>query len=179
VLYATSEQKLAVLKRDAVSGELVIERVYALDRNDARGLGLVDLERASRERIELSDAASDDTLAHPELGLDPAQAAARRLVETGGADRAARRLDSTDPIARRTAAIALGEHGYLAAIPVLIQVLEGTADKELARRIVVQLGELTGTPLDPDDARTGAARKASDWWTQNAPKAPLARRGHK
>jgi hypothetical protein len=190
VLYASADGKLVVLKRDAVSAELQVERVYALEQDDTRnggddahrsysGLYLTDVERSRREGIEIADAFYKDALLKAGDKADAFEKtleAARRLADAGGFDRLARRLDDKTSLAGRSAAIALGERGFLIAIPALISMFVGTADSGEARKLLDLLRELTGLPLDPDDSRVVAGEKAQQWWKKNEPEDRWRRR---
>jgi hypothetical protein len=183
VLYATADGRIVELRRYPVSGELQVARVYVLEQDEARnagddahraysGLYLVDLEQARKQAVVAAEAQYRDALSHygdRSDALDRAQEAARALVAAGGADRL------KDAIARRTAGIALGERGYVAAIPVLVQVLQETAKADLADSIVVLLRNLTGLPLDTGD-HAGAPAQALEWYKEHKPVNKLERR---
>ncbi len=190
IVYASADGKLLVLHRDPVSNELLIDRVYAVEKDDLRNAGddarraysgfyLVDVERARREEVSVQDGLFKDAVAkapdRPD-GLDRAIAVARRLVAAGGVDRLRSRLEDRNNFARHAASIALGESGYLAAVPDLIQIVEGIPDTELARHAAQLLRELTGLAIEPDDPRPSVVRQADEWWRKNAPEDPFARR---
>jgi hypothetical protein len=192
VAYAV-DGKIAVLKKDPVSEGLVLEHVYSLEHDEARNVGddahrayagfyLVDVERARREEVEIEDGVLKEAIAKAakqdwQQGLEFCLAIARRLADAGGIDRLRRRLDDPNPLARQAAALALGERGYLMAVPSLVQIVEATGDTELARRAVLILRDMTGIAVEPGDGRAVVARAASDWWKKNAPEDPFARRG--
>jgi hypothetical protein len=190
VVYAAADGTIVLLKRDAVTEGLVIDRVYSLEKDELRnsgddarraysGLYLVDVERARREAVEIQDGLFKDAVTRaPDRGdgLDRCIEQARKLGDLGGVDRLRRRLDDRNAFARHAAAIVLGERGYLAALPDLVQVLEGTGNTDLAKHVVLVLRELTGLPLEPDDGRSAVARLADAWWKKNAPEDPFARR---
>jgi len=190
VVYAAADGTIVVLHRDFKSEELVIDRVYSLEKDDQRyagddarraysGLYLVDVEQARRQAVEIQDGLFKDAIARaPERGdgQDRCIEQARRLAEAGGIDRLRKRLDDRNAFARHAAAIALGERGYIAAVPDLVQILEGTGNTDLAKSVVLTLRELTGLPLEIDDGRLAVAKLVDEWWKKNAPEDPFARR---
>jgi len=189
VVYAL-DGKLVLMKRDRESQELVIERVYSLEHDEARNVGddarraysgfyLVDLEHERRKAVEIEDGFFKDAIAKArdqKDGLAYCLAVARRLAAAGGADRLRKRLDDRDAFGRHAAAIALGENGYLIAIPELIQIVEGTGDSDLRKHVVGLLRDLTGIAFETDEGGPAVARRADDWWKKNAPDDPFARR---
>jgi hypothetical protein len=190
IVYTAADGTIVVLHRDPVSSELVIERVYSLEKDDQRyagedarraysGLYIVDVEVARRQAVEIQDGLFKDAIARaPERGdgQDRCIEQARKLAQAGGIDRLRKRLDDRNAFARHAAAIALGERGYIAAVPDLVQILEGTGNTDLAKSVVLTLRELTGLPLEIDDGRLAVAKLVDDWWKKNAPEDPFARR---
>ena len=189
VVYAV-DGKIVVLAKDPRSQELLIEHVYSLEHDETRNVGddahraysgfyLVDVERARHEEVEIDDGVLKEAAAKAserQDGLDFCLTIARKLADAGGIDRLAKRLEDRNPFARQAAALALGERGYLVAIPQLVQIVEATGDSDLARRVILILRDLTGIAFDPGDGRAVVARASDEWWKKNAPQDPFARR---
>ncbi|GIW73473.1 MAG: hypothetical protein KatS3mg102_3015 [Planctomycetota bacterium] len=123
--------------------DLALERAEALERAQAafaRELAAGAVDAGARARLERH---------------------ARAVLAAGDASFLCAHLSGVPYTVRRTAALVLGEHGFLAAAPVLMEVAEqGTAgDAERARAL---LGALAGRPL--------ADRAAFEaWWARLGP----------
>jgi hypothetical protein len=189
VVYAV-DGKIVVLAKDPRSQELLIEHVYSLEHDETQHLGddakraysgfyLVDVERARKEEVETEDGVLKEAAAKAANlsdGLELCLAVARKLADAGGIDRLAKRLDDRNSFARQSAALALGERGYVVAIPQLVQIVEATGDSDLARRVILILRDLTGIAFDPSDGRAVVAKATDEWWKKNAPEDRFARR---
>lgn len=183
VVWATPDGRLVVLVPDPLSGELAVERVYAVvedrerylgdrDRRHLHGYYVDDLEAARRQALQAARGRYDaavDAAAHSPADLDHAEQAAEALVAAGGADLLAPDLVASGTgaqvtvasVRRRCAALALGEAGYLRAVRPLADQLR-SASVDYGARLVPLLARLTGLTLDPRDA--GRALVAVDAW---------------
>ncbi|MBX3467530.1 MAG: hypothetical protein KF878_11625 [Planctomycetes bacterium] len=180
-----------MLRPDPLSGELGVERAYAVTRDLERHMGqgaralhgyyLDDVAEARRRGIEAArrryEAAVEEAA---RLGsLPAAEAAAAALVAAGGADLLAPDLaragaEPVDRVRRRAAALALGEGGYLVAVPVLLELFESQTGEPLARAAAL-LRRLTGLDLDPD-ARERSAADVRRWLERRPLEGPFERR---
>ncbi len=188
VVWATPDGRLVVLVPDPLSGELAVERVYAVvedrerhlgdrDRRHLHGYYVDDLEAARRDALLGARAryeAAVDAAAHSPADLDHAERAAEALVAAGGADVLAPDLAAVGvgvqvtvaSVRRRCAALALGEAGYLRAVRPLTEQLR-SASTDYGARLVPLLARLTGLTLDAGDA--GRALAAVDAWLSARP----------
>jgi hypothetical protein len=181
-LVAQPDGRLVLMKRDPATGELEIERVYKLEderpdgleepRRPLHGVRLADVEIGRKLALEDAELVFNTELesakARPD-GLERTLEAARRLADASGVDRLVGHLGGSDRIAARSAAIALGERGYIVALPELAKVLQDTNDPILARKIAVMLRDLTKLDL-PLDERATAVGRAMTWWDHEGSK---------
>jgi hypothetical protein len=117
--------------------------------------------------------------AEPDLKLrKKAQRAAEELYRLHALPFLIGRLKDDEYMSRRTVALLLGEEGYLAAIPVLIEMLKEPPSEE-RKRAYLSLVELTekdfGTDAGAED-QSEAIERWQRWWTRNAPGDRFARK---
>ncbi len=190
VVSATPEGDLVVLRRDPLSGELEVERVYRLEHDLDRHVGdpkrrlhgyyLLDVEQQALARREAALAAYEETLesARRSPGTDVAAAerAAAALGRAGGADLLVARLEPEgSALERRTAAIGLAKLGYLVAVPVLAELLaEHATSPPFVEELCRLLERLTGLDLDPTRPLAEAERVRA-WAADHPPADRFAR----
>jgi hypothetical protein len=184
VIYTTAEGHLLVLRPDPASGELEVERAYSVSRDLERSMGedtrqlhgyyLDDIEAARRAGIEAAQRHYEFSVIEAgenRASVASAKTAALALVRAGGADRLARDLaleagSGVSNMRRRLAALALGESGYVAAAPLLLELLRSESGDLLAEAVAA-LERLTGLDLDP--ARRAEAVAAVEAWLARRP----------
>jgi hypothetical protein len=191
-VYTAPGGNLIVLVRDPTSGELEVERVYALVRDPDRHQGdaaqrrhhgyyLDDTSTQQRRALDAASARYEAAVALSErtyTDLDKAEQAAAELAHVGGA---ALLLPHVDPEAKqlrkRTAAIGLARAGYLCAMAPLANLLhDHVGNARFFATLTALAMKLTGLTLDPAaPAETLAAVDA--WVAANPLRDPFARVG--
>ncbi len=172
LMLADADGRLVVVAADG-AGALSIERVYRLEVDVAgpgprHGVRLTDL---SADRDSVIAAAMMEVGRLTPDSMEAARNAARveelvgRVAAAGGFDVLLDELKHERAIRRRAAAVALGEHGFRAAVGVLI---ESANDSKDARRLQVHrlLARLTGVERDSPDASQETIQKWRKWWDE-------------
>jgi len=181
VVYSDGSGELVVLKGDAVSGELTLERVYVVRRDRQRDLGdaarplhgvyLDDLHLERSAELRAATLEFRTRLAEARRkgeGLEVLDTAAARLARAGGADLLIPLLEPTNPtLDRRAATIGLLESRYRCALPHVAELIRRYKDGPQGRRLCKLSGDLIGLPLDARAPE--AAAEAIEAWCREHP----------
>ncbi len=140
-------------------------------RRELHGFYLDDLASLERERRDAFRAALERT-----EDEEAAARLARELFALGDVEGLLPHLESGSYVRRRQAAFTLGEAGYLAAVPALIDLL--SESEEGRRRAHAALVALTGEDYVENIERVDQSRAAEawrDWFRAHPPATPFAR----
>lgn len=183
ILIADGEGRVFLIGTEEEEGappRLVLHRVYELKEDptrhiddDARksytGWYLDDLASERYRRVQATRKEFEDLIAAGGTGTEVVESLlglARGLLREGEIPYLTEKLRNPSYLARRSAAIALGEGGWRRATPVLLEILRAM-DEESNRLVAPILEDLTGIPAPAEsqpDRWVAATRSWQDWW---------------
>lgn len=181
LVYSVGHNRLLLLACDAKAQTLEVKAAFEISEDterfalapDKRNLAGYYADNLATKRLEATEAAKAAFVAEASKKLDVGLASRERLAQlaeaywqTGDASFLVTQLTAERYAVRRAAALTLGDAGFVAASPVLIEVM--TEQSPQGKRALELLERFAGTPLT-----TGL--QANSWW-KNLPTADRQRR---